>query len=119
PPYPAVLDLVHWAAQPGIWHELDGRAAAAGIDPGDLPAHRFLNWIYAEMVQRLSGRENEKPEAARKRFDGQLSVRNWATPGTEHKPSQQSGRKTPWWWNSAEEASQPFMELARAKGMIK
>ncbi|GKQ35200.1 hypothetical protein [Streptomyces sp. A012304] len=72
------------------------------------------------MVQRLSVRENEKPEAARRRFDGQLGVRDWATPGTEHKPSQQSGRKTPWWWNQAEadHTSQMFLEMARAQGRI-
>ena len=73
------------------------------------------------MVQRLAVRENEKPETARKRFDGQLGVRDWATPGTELKetaPRDPNAPKVPWWWDSAEDASQPFMDMARAKGMV-
>lgn len=72
------------------------------------------------MVQRLNVRENEKPENARKRFDGQLGVRNWATPGKDHQPSQQDAQKTPWWWNQAEadQTSQMFLEMARAQGRI-
>ena len=71
------------------------------------------------MVQRLAVRENEKPETARKRFDGQLAVRNWATPGTELKePDPTRDPKAPWWWDTTEEASQPFMDMARAKGLI-
>jgi hypothetical protein len=71
------------------------------------------------MVQRLNVRENEKPENARRRFDGQLGVRAWTTPGTE--PQQQdTNTRGPWWWNQAEadRTSQMFMEMARAKGMV-
>src|SRR3546814_7369128 len=51
----------------------------------DLPAHRWLNFIYAEMLTRLSVRDNEKPETARKRFDGQLAVHAWARPRSEER----------------------------------
>jgi hypothetical protein len=72
------------------------------------------------MVTRLNVRDKEKPEAARKRFDGQLGVHAWATPGhpmTEPDPGEQ---KTPWWWSKAEadQSSQVFMEMARARGMV-
>lgn len=73
------------------------------------------------MIQRLAVRDNETPERARKRFDGQLGVRDWATPGNEvieFQPRDPNTPKTPWWWDNAEDATQPFMELARAKGMV-
>jgi hypothetical protein len=73
------------------------------------------------MVQRIAVRDNETPDRARKRFDGQLGVRDWATPGKEPKapaPRDPNAPRTPWWWGGAEEASQPFVELARAKGLI-
>lgn len=119
-PYTAVLALAGWAAQPGIWHELDGRAAAAGIDPSDFPAHRWLNFCYAEMLTRLNVRDNEKPEAARKRFDGQLRVRAWQTPGSTPEEAEQHDPKAPWWWSQSEadQSTQVFMELARARGRI-
>jgi hypothetical protein len=63
------------------------------------------------MVQRLGVRENETPDRARKRFDGQLGVRNWALPGTEHQqPDQTRDPKAPWWWEGAEDASQTFLK---------
>lgn len=61
------------------------------------------------MLQRLNIRDNEKPETARRRFDGQLAVRAWSRPGhpmTEADPQQQG---TPWWWSGAEDASQSFL----------
>jgi hypothetical protein len=72
------------------------------------------------MVQRLTVRDNEKPETARKRFDGQLGVRAWATPGGEIPESDPQETPTPWWWSKAEadQSSQAFMDMARAKGMI-
>ena len=72
------------------------------------------------MLQRLNVRDNEKPDAARKRFDGQLGVRAWATPGTEPTEPEPADTRTPWWWNKAEadQSSQVFMEMARAKGRI-
>lgn len=72
------------------------------------------------MLQRLNVRENEKPDAARRRFDGQLGVRAWATPGSEATEPDPQETPTPWWWNKAEadQSSRMFMELARAKGMV-
>lgn len=72
------------------------------------------------MLQRLTVRDNEKPEAARKRFDGQLGVRTWQTPGHDIPDPEQAAQATPWWWNKtdADQASQMFMEMARAKGMV-
>lgn len=61
------------------------------------------------MVQRLSVRENEKPETARKRFDGQLSVRAWTTPGTEDKAPEPRDSRAPYWWDGDEDASQSFL----------
>ncbi len=61
------------------------------------------------MVQRLSVRENEKPETARKRFDGQLAVRAWTTPGTRDKTPDPRDPRAPWWWDGDEDASQSFL----------
>lgn len=62
------------------------------------------------MLDRIAVRENEKPDTARKRFDGQLGVRGWGTPGTELKaPDPARDPKAPWWWDSAEDASQTFL----------
>lgn len=62
------------------------------------------------MVQRLPVRENENPDRARKRFDGQLGVRNWAMPGAEPREPEPRDPKAPWWWDSAEDASQSFLQ---------
>lgn len=70
------------------------------------------------MVQRLHVRERETPERARKRFDGQLGVRAWTVLGTKAQEPETRDPKAPWWWDNAEQASQPFMDMARARGMI-
>lgn len=62
------------------------------------------------MVQRIAVRDNETPDRARKRFDGQLGVRAWATPGTELKEPEPRDPRAPWWWTSAEDASQSFLQ---------
>jgi hypothetical protein len=63
------------------------------------------------MIARLPVRENEQPDTARKRFDGQLGVRNWATPSTELKtPDPTRDPKAPWWWDGPEDASQTFLK---------
>jgi hypothetical protein len=69
------------------------------------------------MVQRISDGHNEQPGTARKRFNGQLDVRAWTTPATRETPKRRDP-KTPWWWEGAEDATQPFVEMARARGMI-
>lgn len=61
------------------------------------------------MVQRLAVRDNETPDRARRRFDGQLGVRAWTTPGTEHKQPEPRDPKAPWWWDGHEDASQSFL----------
>lgn len=72
------------------------------------------------MLTRLNVRDNEKPEAARKRFDGQLRVRAWQTPGSTPEEAEQHDPKAPWWWSQSEadQSTQVFMELARARGRI-
>jgi hypothetical protein len=63
------------------------------------------------MIERLPVRENEQPDTARRRFDGQLGVRNWTTPSTAYKPPEQPrDPKAPWWWEGAEDASQSFLQ---------
>lgn len=71
------------------------------------------------MLTRLNVREKEKPETARRRFDGQLSVRAWQTPGSDQQ-TEQRDPTAPWWWDDreAERSTQEFMAMARAKGMI-
>lgn len=61
------------------------------------------------MLTRLNVRDKEKPEAARRRFDGQLSVRAWAAPGHPMAEPEPGQPKTPWWWDGAEQASQSFL----------
>jgi hypothetical protein len=62
------------------------------------------------MLQRLQVRENEKPDTARRRFDGQLDVRAWATPGSETREPDPLEPGAPWWWSGAEDASQSFLK---------
>lgn len=63
------------------------------------------------MVQRVAVRDNETPDRARQRFDGQLGVRNWAGPGrTYQTPDRSRDPKAPWWWEGAEDASQSFLK---------
>src|SRR3546814_14367382 len=85
----------------------------------DLPAHRWLNFIYAEMLTRLSVRDNEKPETARKRFDGQLAVHAWARPGHDMDDPEPRETAAPCWWKQAEayQSAAFFMEMARATGL--
>jgi hypothetical protein len=62
------------------------------------------------MIQRLNVREGQTPEAARKRFDGQLGVPGWETPGHEAREPEPREAGAPWWWTSAEDASQDFLK---------
>ncbi|WP_460071070.1 hypothetical protein [Streptomyces sp. YKOK-I1] len=61
------------------------------------------------MVQRLNVGENETPDRARRRFDGELGVRDWTTPRTEYAKPEPRDPKAPWWWDGAEDASQSFL----------
>jgi hypothetical protein len=68
-----------------------------------------LNLVYAQMLQRLHVRENETPERARKRFDGELGVPTWPLPGEQPKEAAPQDPRAPWWWQGAEEASSSFL----------
>jgi hypothetical protein len=72
------------------------------------------------MLQRLIVRDNESPDAARRRFDAQLSVKHWGTPVQEMTQAEPAGKAAPWWWDEEEAArsSDFFMEMARSKGMV-
>src|SRR5690606_5817132 len=108
--YRAVAALVGWVAEPGIWHQLDGEYAARGADFGSLPADRFLNAIYYEMLQRLIIHDGQSEDAARAKLDADLGVDAWGLPGRAHremKPPAEPG--APWWWQGAEDASQSFL----------
>lgn len=62
------------------------------------------------MLQRLIVRDGQTEEAARARFDADLGVSAWATPGHARRalePTSDDG--APWWWTGAEDASQSFL----------
>jgi hypothetical protein len=62
------------------------------------------------MTQRLTVREGQTAEAARRQFDGQLGVSTWATPGRTVSEPEPRDPGVPWWWESAEEASDSFLK---------
>lgn len=72
------------------------------------------------MLDRLNVRDRESPQTARRRFDGQIGVRDWAAPGRQRAESSGQQDTTPWWWSKeeAEQSTDFFMEMARAKGMV-
>jgi hypothetical protein len=70
------------------------------------------------MTQRIHVREGQTADAARRQFDGQLGVSAWATPGSEQRDPEPRDPGAPWWWHSAEEASQYFVKRAQAEGLI-
>lgn len=49
-PYPAIVRLLQRAR--ANWQAIDGQAALSGIDPFQLPLNRFLNLIYAWLLER-------------------------------------------------------------------
>lgn len=57
PPYRECLKLVSVAANG--WPELDGWGTAQGVNLLHLPFRRFLNTIYARVVEGLSANESE------------------------------------------------------------
>ncbi|KAF2774615.1 hypothetical protein [Streptomyces sp. OM5714] len=62
------------------------------------------------MLQRLIIRDGQTEEAARAKFDADLGVSAWASPGhtrRELEPTPDDG--APWWWTGAEDASQSFL----------
>ena len=109
-PYTTVLRLVGWAIQPGTWHELDGRCVARGVDIRSIPSDQFLNLIYAEMLDRLSPKEGQSMQDARKMLDSMLGVSAWAAPGQGSRTEKPRDPDAPWWWDSPEEASDSFLK---------
>lgn len=75
-----------------------------------LPADRFLNLVYAEMLDRLSPREGQTMDAARRAFDVMLGVSAWGLPGRESREAPHRDPRAPWWWESSEEASDSFLK---------
>lgn len=62
------------------------------------------------MLQRLIVHDGQSEEQARAKFDADLGVSAWATPGRERRPVQQTPDDgAPWWWTGAEDASQSFL----------
>jgi len=62
------------------------------------------------MLRRLVVRENQTPESARKVLDGQLGVSGWAVPAREARSVPKRDPRAPWWWESAEDASESFLK---------
>lgn len=72
------------------------------------------------MLNRLIVRDNEQPEAARRRFDSQLHVPNWGTPAQQRSDPPPAETAAPWWWDKkqAEQSTDFFMQMARERGMV-
>lgn len=64
-PYWAVVQLWHWATDRWSW--IDGQLLLAGLDPGELPAWRLLNVIYALMAAVLNA--DNRDEVTRRMDD--------------------------------------------------
>lgn len=62
------------------------------------------------MTQRITVREGQTVEAARLQFDGRLGVSGWAIPGRSVTQVELRDPAAPWWWQSAEEASDSFLK---------
>lgn len=61
------------------------------------------------MLSRLTVRDGQKPEQARREFDGMLGVRDWPVNGPVRPSDGLRDQSAPWWWESDEEASQGFL----------
>lgn len=63
------------------------------------------------MCERLDAGEDEDPEAVRRRFDSDLSVKRWRrTPDdTDKYAGAPVDPAAPWWWAGEEEASDSFL----------
>lgn len=64
------------------------------------------------MIQRLDVDEEkgQKPEDARREFDGKLGVAVWRMPGAPERLVEEKDPGAPWWWTGDEEASQGFLQ---------
>ena len=112
-PYRGAIGLLNWLREPGRWHELDGRCAAAGVDPDRLPFARFLNLVYATMVDQAERRElltalrvERDPRDA---LDEPLAVKSWPLPGATPRPVRAREPGVPDWWVDDADASDTFL----------
>lgn len=78
-----------------------------------LPLHRFLNFVYRAMLQRLD--YNEEGDV-RGQLDLALETSTWRVPGRDVATSVErivevdgEKLKAPAWWRSDEDASQSFL----------
>lgn len=62
------------------------------------------------MTQRVRVREGQSAEDARKVLDDMLSVGGWTVPGSEPRKVKPRDPKAPWWWTTAEDASDSFLK---------
>lgn len=67
------------------------------------------------MTQRITIHEGQTAAAARLQFDGRLGVSAWATPGQAMGKAELRDPAAPWWWVSAEEASDSFLTAMGVK----
>ncbi len=61
------------------------------------------------MLQRMPVRDGQSLEDARRVFDDQLGVSGWGTPAHGVREVEMRDPGIPWWWTSAEDASQSFL----------
>ncbi len=61
------------------------------------------------MVKRLTVRDRQSPEDARKAFDLRLGVAAWRVPGKTPVEAETVDPRAPWWWTGSEDASQTFL----------
>lgn len=62
------------------------------------------------MLERLVVREGQSPDSARRQLDHALMVPGWAVPGREPRETTPRDPGAPWWWESAQEASDSFLK---------
>jgi len=61
------------------------------------------------MLQRVRVRDGQSAEDARRSLESVLGVAGWETPGRGRRPVAPRDPRAPWWWHSAEEASDTFL----------
>jgi hypothetical protein len=61
------------------------------------------------MCQRLDVPKDADAAEVQKRFDNELGVSGWASPGMEVKPGVEVDPDAPLWWTGDEDASQSFL----------
>jgi hypothetical protein len=65
--------------------------------------------VFAEMLQRVRVRDGQSAEDARRSLESMLRIR-WTVPGRGRRSVEARDPRAPWWWHSAEEASDSFLK---------